>query len=252
MEKKLYGTVLIKASKILDCLAEGQSKTIQEISGETGINAPTTLKILTTLEYLQYVSRIESSKKYYLGAKLIHYGQVKTETTHFVELTLPYLEELQSHIDETIHLAIPQGDQVVYVNKLEPKHQGIYMTSKIGMKRELYSSGIGKAVLSTWSDAAIQGYLNHHELTPYTDNTITSKTALLKNLEHVRAVHYAIDDEEQEAGGYCVAMAIQRDGLTIGALSVSMPKFRLTESYRQEIIERLGTTKREIENELRN
>lgn len=39
MEKKLYGTVLIKASKILDCLAEGQSKTIQEISGETGINA---------------------------------------------------------------------------------------------------------------------------------------------------------------------------------------------------------------------
>lgn len=250
MEKKLYGTVLLKASKILDCLAEGPSKTIQQISEETAINAPTTLKILTTLEYLQYVSRIESSKKYYLGAKLIHYGQVKTETTHFVELTLPYLEELQTHVDETIHLAIPQGDQVVYVNKLEPKHQGIYMTSKIGMKRELYSSGIGKAVLSTWSDADIQTYIETHELSPYTENTITDKQELLKNIEHVRAVHYAIDDEEQEAGGYCVAMVIQRGGQTVGAMSVSMPKFRLTESYRQEIIERLSTTKREIENEL--
>lgn len=252
MEKKLYGTVLIKASKILDCLAEGKSKTIQEISEEAKINAPTVLKILTTLEYLQYVSRIESSKRYYLGAKLIHYGQVKTETTNFVELTLPYLEQLQTHVDETIHLAIPQGDQVVYVNKLEPKHQGIYMTSKIGMKRELYSSGIGKAVLSTRSDAEIQDYLKNRDLTPYTKNTITDKEALLKNIAHVREVHYAIDDEEQEAGGYCVAMPIQRDGITIGAMSVSMPKFRLTESYRQEIIDRLSETRRKIENELRN
>jgi len=64
MEKKLYGTVLIKASKILDCLAEGKSLTIQEISEQASINAPTTLKILTTLEYLQYVSRIESSKEF--------------------------------------------------------------------------------------------------------------------------------------------------------------------------------------------
>ncbi|HJE44365.1 IclR family transcriptional regulator [Levilactobacillus namurensis] len=252
MEKKLYGTVLIKASKILDCLAEGESKTIQEISEEAGINAPTTLKILTTLEYLQYVARIDSSKKYYLGAKLIRLGQVKTEATNLVEVTLPFLEQLQEHVDETIHLAIPQGDKVVYVNKLEPKNQGIYMTSKIGMTREMYSSGIGKAVLSTYSKSELQHYLEGRELKPFTKSTITDKETLIKNLAHVCEVGYAVDDEEQEVGGYCIAMPLQRDSITIGAMSVSIPKFRVTEAYRQEIIDWLGEAKRKIENELRN
>ena len=56
MERKLYGTVLIKAADILDTLADGKSKSIQEIAVQTQIGAPTVSKILTTLEYLHYVS----------------------------------------------------------------------------------------------------------------------------------------------------------------------------------------------------
>ncbi|MDS1016594.1 IclR family transcriptional regulator [Lentilactobacillus buchneri] len=250
MERKLYGTVLIKAADILDTLADGKSKSIQEIAVQTQIGAPTVSKILTTLEYLHYVSKAEATKHYSLGSKLVQFGLVHTQTTDIVDMTFPMLEKLQSKIDETIHLAVPQGDKVVYVNKLEPKHQGIYMTSKIGMTRELYSSGIGKAVLSTLSDKKIDQYLKRTDLKPFTKHTITNSLELKEDIEKTRKRGYAIDNEEQEDGGYCIAMPIRKAGKAIAAMSISIPKFRLTTPYKTEIVKDLNVAKSNIEDEL--
>lgn len=250
MERKLYGTVLIKASDILDTLADGKAKSIQEISAETKIGAPTVSKILTTLEYLHYVSKAQATKHYSLGSKLVQFGLVHTQTTDIVDMTFPILERLQSKIDETIHLAVPQGDKVVYVNKLEPKHQGIYMTSKIGMARELYSSGIGKSVLSTFSDEKVDSYLRRTDLKPFTKHTITNPMELKDDIEKTRKRGYAIDNEEQEEGGYCIAIPIEKAGKTIAAMSISIPKFRLTTPYKTEIVKDLNIAKSNIEDEL--
>lgn len=250
MSEKMYGTVLIKASKILDSLSDGKPKSVQILSKDTAINPPTVSKILTTLEYLSYVSRTNGTKQYYLGPALVKYGSVRTNTTNLVDMTRPNLEKLQLIIDETIHLAIPQKNRVVYVNKLEPKHQGIYMTSKIGMARELYSSGIGKAVLGTYTPDELNAYLKDRDLKPFTPYTITDKDELVSEVAKVKQLGYAIDDEEQEVGGYCIAMPIVNHGRAIAAISISLPKFRLTPSYKTKIIKELTITKGEIENEL--
>lgn len=250
MSEKMYGTVLIKASKILDSLSDGKPKSVQILSKDTAISPPTVSKILTTLEYLSYVSRTNETRQYYLGPALVKYGSVRTDTTNLVDMTRPNLEKLQSIIDETVHLAIPQKNQVVYVNKLEPKHQGIYMTSKIGMARELYSSGIGKAILGTYTRDELDAYLKGRELKPFTPYTITDKAELVSEVAKVKQLGYAIDDEEQEVGGYCIAVAIVNHKRAIAAISISLPKFRLTPSYKTKIIRELANTKGEIENEL--
>ncbi|AQW20934.1 IclR family transcriptional regulator [Lentilactobacillus curieae] len=250
MEKKMYGTVLIKASDILDALDDGKPKSIQTISQETGIGAPTVSKILSTLEYLYYVSKNSNDKTYSLGSKFMKFGSIETTTTDFVEKTRPYLEELQGNIDEAIHLAVPQNDKMIYVNKLEPKKQSIYMTSKIGLTREMYSSGIGKAVLSQYSPKMLDNYLSKINLTPKTPNTITSKEELKQDLLETRKRGYAIDNEEQEKDGYCIAVPISRFDQVVGSLSISIPKFRLTEEYRDQIIANIKKTQHKIESEL--
>lgn len=246
MEKKLYGTVLIKAAAILDVLAEGQGLTTQKIACETGMNPPTILKILETLQHIGYVDRNEA-KEYSIGGKLMQFGMGETSSNHFVSVSEPFLEQLQSQIDETIHLAVPQRDEVVYVNKLEPKKQSIYMTSKIGMTRSLYSAGMGKAILSTYDEQEVNDYLEKTTLEAKTPYTITNPLKLKMELEMIREQGYAVDDEEQELDCYCIAVVIRKNQQVIGAMSVSMPKFRINETYHQQIVSALKETKAQIE-----
>ncbi|WP_438834671.1 IclR family transcriptional regulator domain-containing protein, partial [Enterococcus faecium] len=95
------------------------------------------LKILDTLLMIGYVNK-NSEKNYRLGAKLIRYANKNIEQIDLVELTLPFLEQLQQKIDETIHLGVLDNNEILYVNKLDPKHQTIRMSSKIGITRPLY------------------------------------------------------------------------------------------------------------------
>ena len=78
----------------------------------------------------------------------MRYANKNIDPVDLVEITRPYLEKLQETIDETIHLGVLDNEEILYVNKLDPKNQTIRMSSKIGITRPLYSSAMGKAVVS--------------------------------------------------------------------------------------------------------
>ncbi|MDT2596196.1 IclR family transcriptional regulator [Enterococcus dongliensis] len=249
-EKKLYGSVLLKAAKILDTLAKDGGKTIQELSKETGITPSNLSKILETLIYIGYVIRDEA-KLYYLGTKFMEYNTQNIEAERLLAISRPYLEELRAALNETIHLSVLENNKVVYIDKLEPQNQGIYMTSRIGLSRPLYSSGMGKAILSTFTQPQLSAYLDQTELVQLAKNTITDRAALTADLAEIRKRGFSIDDEEQEDDGYCVAVTIEKHDRVVGAMSVSFPKFRFSEEYRQKVVTELLTTKANIEKRLR-
>lgn len=118
-EKKLYGSVLLKAADILDALAKKGGKTIQVLSNETGISPSNLSKILETLMHIGYVIR-DTEKLYYLGSKFMEYQTQNIEAQRLLAIAKPYLEELLKDVDETIHLSILENDKVVYIDKLEP------------------------------------------------------------------------------------------------------------------------------------
>ncbi|MFN6913698.1 IclR family transcriptional regulator [Enterococcus faecium] len=244
--KKPYGTVLIKASKILDYLAENQDVSLQTIAKGVGMTSSTVLKILDTLLMIGYVNK-NSEKNYRLGAKLIRYANKNIEQIDLVELTLPFLEQLQQKIDETIHLGVLDNNEILYVNKLDPKHQTIRMSSKIGITRPLYNSAMGKAVLAEFSEEQYTAYLEKHPLIPYTEYTITNALRLKKEIQTVKETHIAFDDEEIERDIFCIGASIVKNEQIIGAFSVSMPKYRLTDETKEQIISALKQTKSEIE-----
>ncbi|MDH6363982.1 IclR family KDG regulon transcriptional repressor [Enterococcus sp. PF1-24] len=252
MEKqKPYGTVLIKAAVILDFIAENAEVTLQEIALGTQMTNSTTLKILDTLQLIGYVKK-SSQKTYTLGSKLIRYANQNLEETDLIELTLPYLETLQEKIDETIHLGVVSNQEILYVNKLEAKNQTIRMSSKIGITRPLYSSAMGKAVLAEYSEAQYQDYLAQHDLLAYTPQTITNPLKLASELEQVRSKQVAYDDEEMEKDIFCIGAAIKQQGETLGAFSVSMPKYRVTPATEAKIVQVVKETKKLIEAALMN
>ena len=98
----------------------------------------------------------------------------KCEQIDLAEIAVPYLENLQNTVDETIHLGILNNNEILYINKLEPKNQTIRMSSKVGITRPLYNSA------SKFSEEQVQQYLDTQTLIPYTENTITNPLRLKK------------------------------------------------------------------------
>lgn len=249
MTQKPYGTVLLKAASIMDHLAENPNQSLQLIALATGMTPSTTLKVLDTLVLIGYVQR-NKDKDYRLGSKLIKYANQSIEELDLVEISLPHLEALQAKADETIHLGVLAANEILYVNKLEPQHQTIRMSSKVGITRPLYSSAMGKAVLALFSEEDMAAYLADTPLTAYTENTITNPFKLKKELARSREEQVAFDDEEMEQEIYCIGTALVHNEAIVGAFSVSLPKYRLTPSYKQTLIETIRETKKAIETSL--
>lgn len=250
MESKPYGTVLIKAAKMLDFLSDNPQSTLKSIAEGAKMTASTTSKILDTLILIGYVKKDRQRKEFSLGSKFIRYGNKKIEQIDLVESARPYLEALQAKIDETIHLGILTENRILYVDKLEPKNQTIFMSSKIGITRPLYSSAMGKVALSELSEAEVALYIEQTEFQAFTENTITNPLRLLKELEVVKETQIAFDDEEMENDIFCFGVTLKRGTELVGTMSVSMPKFRLTDEKRSRIIEELLFAKSEIEKKL--
>lgn len=247
--KQLYGTVLLKADKIIDVLSHYKRCNLQEIAREAQLTNSTALKILETLIHIGYVEKNED-KTYQIGIKLIRLANLKLQELELYQISLPYLEKLRNNLNETVHLGYFAEDEVMYIHKLEPKNQSIRMTSKVGISRPLYSSAMGKAILAEMTDSLIEEYLQTHELQAFTPSTITKKTELITSLKQIQQTRVAFDDEEMEKDIYCVAVSLLKNAHPVGAISISFPKYRFDKKLLEVQIEALLNVKNSIEQKL--
>lgn len=250
--KKPYGTVLVRASKILNLLSESdKGRTLKEISFYTEMTASTTLKILDTLLLIGYVTKNDENKDYLLGPSLVKYANKYINDSFLIRIATSHLEKLHKTIDETIHLGIPNADEVMYLTKLEPQKQSIYMSSKVGSTRPMYSSAMGKSILAHMDEEELQDYLDRVPLIPYTENTITSSIQLIEELKHINQMGIAFDDEEMENDCFCIGASIEIEKGEFGAFSVSVPKYRMTSKLQDSLISLIKETKTKIENDIK-
>jgi DNA-binding IclR family transcriptional regulator len=249
--KQPYGTVLIKAASILDYLsAKKEPQSLHVIAQETGLTSSTALKILDTLLLIGYVKKHPETKKFELGSALIKYANKYLADLDISKISYPYLKELQNRLDETIHLGVLEGDEILTVNKLETNKPIVCLNSRIGLSKPLYCSAMGKAVLAEMTDSEKLGYLTRVELKTITENTITDSAALLKQLEDIKRNGFAIDDSEGEKDVYCLGVSLHMNNKTYGAFSVSVPSYRISPEVKDEIVRAILKTKENIQREL--
>lgn len=186
---------------------------------------PTVFRILVTLEGRGYLDRREDGS-YRLTQKLFDLQRDISLEQQLNGAAQPVLEKLVETCKETVNLGLLDGGEVVVINTLESP-QAVRMTSKIGHRRYLHTTGLGKILLAGLPDKEVERLIKIKGLPPLTPHSISSEKALMSEIRRVRRQGYALDNQENELEGRCIAVAIGGpNDSTIAALSISGPVFR--------------------------
>jgi DNA-binding IclR family transcriptional regulator len=220
--------VLERAIRILGLLSDGKPRSLQTLSREIKLSTSTTFRQLSTLSLHRYVERDEQTGQYTLGLACLELAQAYYKGNDVRRAALPELDRLRNETRETVHLAVLDEMEVVYIEKLEGLQPIGLMGSRVGGRAPAYCTGVGKALLAGIPHDEVRRSFAGKRFRRYTPHTIMTLKELFTELAAVNARGYALDKEEHEAGVCCVAAPIRdMKGDVIAALSVSGPLDRL-------------------------
>jgi IclR family transcriptional regulator, KDG regulon repressor len=211
---------IVEALKIND-----QGAGLADLSRNVEMPKATVYRILTTLEARGYLDRGDNGN-YRLARKFDLRRDAPIEELVSRAAREP-MQKLMESSRETVNLGMIDAGEVVVISTLESP-QAVRMVSKVGNRRCLHTTGIGKVLLSEMPEAEAARLLKLKGLPRLTPHSIVAKPALMAELRRVRERGYAIDDQENEMEGRCVAAPIRdANGHVVAALSVSGPVFRM-------------------------
>jgi IclR family KDG regulon transcriptional repressor len=200
-----------------------------------GLSTTTTYRLLQTLTQHNYIQQDPDNKKYSLGFKLLELSSIFLTQSDIRKLSMPAMQVLRDDCKETVNLAILDGPDVIYVDKLDALLPISYVGSSIGRRAPAYCTAIGKAMLAFKNEEEIHQLYQQNPLNAYTPNTITSVDQLLKNLSDIRARGYAEDNEEIQIGVKCLAVPVwKRPMVPVAAISVSGPVERIDQAISED------------------
>ncbi|MEX2251426.1 MAG: IclR family transcriptional regulator [Acidimicrobiia bacterium] len=234
--------VVRAAARVLDILdllknsPDGAS--ISEIATAVDLPKSSVFRYLATLESRDYVEQAPDTGAYLLGLAftLTHsrYRQILAARAK------PYLEKLRDRFQETINLAILDGNRITYLEIVESQ-RAMRFAARPGDRDPIHSSALGKVIGSTLDEARVREILETEGMPKRTPHTITSVEELLAELEVIRKRGYALDNRENEEDGRCVAVPIP-GAATSAALSLSAPAVRMSLDEVVEVAEALMET----------
>lgn len=190
------------------------------IAQVTGLPVSTVHRILQELVAQGWVREGEEHG-YTLGPGLLRLAGRAADDSDLARVARPALRSLCEQSGYTVHFGVRQGDEAVYLDKLEGR--GAYgMRSRIGGTLPLHCTAIGKAILAALPDEDVREIARRTGLPRRMPRTLTSAEALLAHLATIRARGWAFDDEENATRVRCVgAVVVDHRGEPIGAVSVS-------------------------------
>ena len=220
--------VLDRAFRVLSLLSDGKPRSMQEISEGIELSTSTTYRLLSTLTYYNYIQRNEQTTLYYLGLACLELAHAYQESDDTRRVALPELEALRDEIKETVHLAVIDRMQIIYLEKLAGLHAIGIMTSRVGARMPAYCTGLGKVLLAYQNPEQVIQYFTTHEMRQFTSTTITNIDILMDQLNIIKKSGYGFDIGEHEYEVRCVAVPIfDINNKVVAALSVSGPAARL-------------------------
>jgi len=231
-----------RVAKILELVGQStQGIGIRDLSKTLKLPKGTVHRLLSSLAYMGYIRQEAITKNYFLGLKLLELGHLVTHQLDIIKIAKPILKDLAERTMETVHMAILENNEIVYIDKVETEQNtgGLKMASRVGSRNPAYSCAIGKTLLAYSTKDDVEHLIQETKLTKRTNHTITDPHQLRDHLKNVRYQGYAIDDEENEMGIRCIAAPVFSDkGKPVTAISISGPAFRVTRRAIQESLKK--------------
>src|SRR5436190_3155737 len=167
-----------KALELLSVFSYREPRlSLADLATRTGIPRPTAFRLLTTLEQAGFVAKVNG--EYQLGIKCFVLGNIVAASLDLREKAQRHLEQLRDATGETVHLAVLDRWQVLYLERLQSPHPIGFMRSRIGAIVPAYCTGLGKTLLAFKSHEEVAAWLPAQELRAMTPQTITSARRLL-------------------------------------------------------------------------
>ena len=243
-------SVVLKAFDLLEALADGEWVGLTAISIRAGVTKASAYRVLNTLVGKNYVTKRDADRTYGVGPRLIELSGRFAAGRTLVSRARPVLERIHREFNETVNLGTLNDTMTLYVEILE-SHRELRMAARVGQKDPLHSTALGKAILAQLPEAEVDRLLEGATWSRRTPNTITSKAKFKRELTTIRELGYAVDNEENESGARCVAVAIvEGPGRCREAISVSGPRFRINDAHVERIARSLVSAAHEVEQRL--
>ena len=221
---------LERALGVLEAIADAGQASLTNLAQRTGAPKSSLLRHLRVLEAAGYATMNPETKRYALGARLIHLGYAARRQLGLVDVAAPPMRELRDRFDETVHLGVFSHGDVLHVAVM-PSRQPLKMATPVGERTFAHVSALGKVLLAWGDEKAIEETIADRGLPRLTDRTIVDRSELTRELESIRLRGWAIDDEESAIGLRCVGAPVRDASRQVAAaLSVSAPATRLTKS----------------------
>lgn len=236
---------LIKGIELLDHLVRaGVPCGVSELARQTGLNPSNVHRTLQTWAHLGFVAQDSASGAYHCTLRLFEWGSRVADSVDVRRLAREPLARIAHQTQETIHLSVLDGADIVYLEKIDSP-QPVRAYSEMGGRAPAHCVATGKALLAYAGEAALEALPK--PLPHPTIKTVADLAALRGQLQQVRRTGYAVNREEWRLGVSGLgAPVFDRAGRAIAAVGLSAPAARLDSARIRQLGQALATTAQEI------
>ncbi len=201
-----------------------------EVVDATGLAKATTHRILATLIARGFIA-LAADGSYLPGPKILSLAGRALLRIDISAIAQPFVDDLVPRVQCTVHVGVANGDEVVYLIRSD-SDKPYQMPSRVGLAIPMHSSGIGKVILSGYTDDGLERFVARAGLPYRTPHTITTLEGLRAEVQDVRRLGYALDREENVPGVGCVAAPI-RDHTGRITYGISISTLTLEHTFEQ-------------------
>ncbi|HTM78250.1 MAG TPA: IclR family transcriptional regulator C-terminal domain-containing protein [Devosia sp.] len=218
-----------RAMALLEVLGEDEEGyRLTDLATRTGLSLSTVHRLLTTLEKRRFVQFDQSDGMWHVGRTAFSVGSAFVRQRNFVAPALPFLRKLRDQTRETANLGIVDDGEMVVLTQIESR-EIMRAITRVGGRAPLVASGLGKAILATYSPADVAALVGRNGMPKLTPRSLTRASELRRDLDSIRRQGYSVDDEEFVTGLRCVAAVVYNNQAeALCAISVSGLASRLT------------------------
>ena len=230
------------ATRTLDIIeyvvAAGRPLVAQEISTALSIPVSSLSYLLSTLVERDYLQR--QGRRYTTGPGLERL-QVRSGTFAPIDRVAPLVRTLRVQLNETVSFWVRHGWEVEPI-ATESSAQALRYAVDTGTRLPMHALASGKALLAALPPEELDEYFADTRFEKFTPSTIASEAKLRRELDQIRKTGFAYTDEEYSLGIKGIGRIVQMDGKVAGALSVAIPKVRITDTLEQRAKDLLQRT----------
>ncbi|MDR4949862.1 IclR family transcriptional regulator [Neobacillus cucumis] len=252
MEKIRINKSAERALDLLVLLAKADSAlTLNEICIEMDMPKSSGFELVQTLLYKGFIEMDDSRlKTYRLGLAAFETGMAYQTNMEITQLARPFLLELNKQTGSTVFLGVEDKGKVVYLDKAE-NFSVMRPTAKLGSRRFLHTTGVGKALLAAMPDEKIEYLYSDGEISRKTPFSMVTMSDILLDMKGIRERGYSIDDREDNEEMYCMGSAIfDQANQPVGAISIASVYSSLTPERKEMVSKLITETALKLSNQL--